>query len=231
MHLIQRGNNRTTVFHDARDFERYREALHAASRRFHCAIHAYVFMTNHIHLLITPEDRHGPALVIQAVGREFVRWFNDRHHRTGTMWEGRFKSSVISSERYLLTCIRYIELNPVRAHMVGHPSRYYWSSHRHNAHGEPDALITPHPLYDALGPNSVDRQAAYRALFREHVEPQTLDRLRRATNRGIALSDRSLDEQIQATKNPSRSRPHPGDLRSPAFRGVQGAFRGSEQLF
>lgn len=218
VHVIQRGNNRTATFHSADDCERYRDTLHQASQRFGCAIHAYVLMTNHVHLLITPEDDLGPSRMMQSIGRQYVRYANARHQRTGTLWEGRFKSSLVDSERYYLTCSRYIELNPVRAQMVDDPDQYRWSSHRHNAHGEADALITPHALYHTLGSSPADRQAAYRALFRSPLESRTLDIIRQAANNGGVLGDAHFREGIEATLQRRVSRlAHGGDRRSAAF--------------
>jgi putative transposase len=218
VHLIQRGNNRTATFRSADDFERYRETLYHASRRYRCAIHAYVLMTNHIHLLITPEDDSGLAYVVQTIGRRYVRWMNARYDRTGTLWEGRFRSSVIDSEQYLFACSRYIELNPVRAQMVDRPDRYHWSSHRHNAHGEQDELIAPHALYRTLGSSPPEREAAYRALFRSQLEPRTLDSIRRATHRGSVLGDRPFCERIQAiVERPPNRSPHGANGHSAAF--------------
>lgn len=222
VHVIQRGNNRTATFFTADDLERYRSTLFEACRRFRCAIHAYVLMTNHVHLLITPEDNEGPSLMMQAIGRLYVRYVNARYRRTGTLWEGRFRSSVIDSERYFFTCSRYIELNPVRAQMVDHPHRYRWSSHRHNAFGEADELITPHPLYCVLASTPVDRQAGYRALFRNAMEPQTLEQIRRATNRGAVLGDARFLDRVEATLDRRMRRlAQGGDRRSPAFHASQ----------
>ena len=184
LHVIQRGNNRAAAFHSASDFQRYRETLYHASHRFRCAIHAYVLMTNHVHMLITPEDEAGPSRMMQLMGRKYVRYINTRIHRTGTLWEGRFRSALIDSERYFLACSRYIELNPVRAQMIPGADQYRWSSHRHNAFGEPDPLITPHALYCALDPTPEGRQAAYRSLFQTPIEMSTLESIRRATQRG-----------------------------------------------
>jgi putative transposase len=198
VHIIQRGNNHTATFHSASDFERYRDTLFRASRKFRCAIHAYVFMDNHVHLLITPDDDHGPSRMMQAIGRQYVRYVNTRHHRTGTLWEGRFRSAVVDSDRYFFTCARYLELNPVRARMVDDPNQYGWSSHRHNAYGETDPLVTTHRLYDMLAANPVNRQAVYRALFRNPLEQEQLELIRQATNRGTALGDTRFRERIEA---------------------------------
>ena len=187
LHVVQRGNNRTITFHSVGDLQRYREILHHASGRFGCVIHAYVLMTNHVHLLITPEDRSGPSRMMQLIGRKFVRYVNRRIHRTGTLWEGRFRSSLINSERYFLACSRYIELNPVRAQLVHDADQYRWSSHRCNAFGDLDPLITPHELYSALGTTAEDRQTAYRLLFQAPVELSTLEEIRRAIHLGGSL--------------------------------------------
>jgi putative transposase len=191
LHLVQRGNNRAATFYSVNDFERYREILHHASGRFRCAIHAYVLMTNHVHLLVTPEDPTGPSRMMQLIGRKYVRYVNTRRHRTGTLWEGRFRSSLINSERYFLACSRYIELNPVRAHIAHDADQYRWSSHRYNAFGDLDRLITPHTLYSALGTTPGDRQEAYRSLFQTPIELSTLERIRRATHRGGSVESES----------------------------------------
>ena len=191
LHVVQRGNNRTITFHSVDDCQRYREILRDASNRFHCVIHAYVLMTNHVHLLITPEDQSGPSRMMQLIGQKFVRYLNRRIHRTGTLWEGRFRSSLINSERYFLACSRYIELNPVRAHMVQDADQYRWSSHRCNAFGDLDPLVTPHELYAALGTTPADRQAAYRSLFQAPIELSTLEQSRRAIHRGASLESDS----------------------------------------
>jgi putative transposase len=218
MHVIQRGNNRTQIFRAADDFARFRELLLETSRRFGCAIHAYVFMTNHAHLLITPEDDHGPSRMMQAIGQRYVRGMNARHRRTGTLWEGRFRSSLIDSERYLLACSRYIELNPVRACMVDAPDRYAWSSYRFNAYGATDELLTPHSVYHGLGSSPADRQAAYRALFRVPLRSRMVDSIRDATNRGSVLGGAHFRERVEAILGRSVVRfPHGGDRRSASF--------------
>lgn len=198
LHIIQRGNNRSVTFFAAEDYDCYRDALCTAGRLFDCAVHAYVLMTNHVHLLITPEEVRGPSRMMQAVGRRFVSHINRRHHRTGTLWEGRFRSALVDSEHYLLVCSRYIELNPVRAGMVQHPGQYRWSSYRHNAYGEPDALITPHASYDALGSVPTDRQTGYQALFQGELEPQTLDAVRRSAHAGRVLGNTRFREHVEA---------------------------------
>jgi REP-associated tyrosine transposase len=154
LHIVQRGNNRAVTFRCLEDFTCYGEALFAACRRYECSIHAYVFMPNHVHLLLTTEEVHGPSYMMQAVGRRFVQYVNTRYARTGTLWEGRFWSSVVHSERYFFACSRYIELNPVRARMVDGPDEYRWSSYGCNALGSDDRLVRPFVLYEALGARS-----------------------------------------------------------------------------
>ena len=226
LHVVQRGNNRAQTFRAEWDFQLYREMLLEASQRFRCAIHAYALMTNHVHLLVSSQDDTGVSRMMHAVGTRFVRRVNDRYGRTGTLWEGRFKSAMIDSERYFFACARYVELNPVRARMVDDPSAYAWSSYRHNARGDRDALITPHPVYVALGDRPALRQAAYRAFFRESLHEETLDAIRRATARGRVVGDDPFVEQIETTLERPLSRlSHGGDRRSATFRASPVGFR------
>jgi putative transposase len=218
LHLTQRGNNRSACFIDSADFERYRQSLYEACRRSACAIHAYVLMTNHIHLLVTPLEECGPARMMQMVGQRYVRSFNARRHRSGTLWEGRYRSALIDSDHYLLACSRYIELNPVRARMAWRASQYRWSSYRHNADGEPDPLVTPHPLYQALGADAVGRQAAYRELFGLECEPIEADAIRRATLGGTVLGSPAFRQRIEESlRRPVTRLQHGGDRRSQLF--------------
>ena len=219
LHLIQRGNNRSATFCAAEDYRRYGAVLLGASRRFGCAIHAYVLMTNHVHILLTPADERGPARMMQTLGRVYVRYFNARYKRTGTLWEGRYRSTLVDSEHYFLACSRYIELNPVRARMVEHPSQYRWSSYRHNAFGKPDRLITQHAVYQALNTVPVIRQGAYRSLCERQLDQSALDAIRRATNRGTALGDAPFCQQVEALlKRPVTRLRHGGDRRSKSLR-------------
>lgn len=177
-HVIQRGNDRRPCFAAIGDYLRYRDELADTSRRFGCTVHAYVLMTNHVHLLTTPSERGAVSRMMQAIGRRYVAHFNARHRRTGTLWEGRFKAGLVAGDLYLLTCYRYIELNPVRAGMVAGPAAYRWSSHHANALGADDPLITPDPAYIRLGRGDAERRAAYRALFDGQTDPAVLDDLR-----------------------------------------------------
>lgn len=188
-HVIQRGNNRTRMFDTVSDYRFFRECLLADASRFECAIHAYVFMTNHVHLLLSPHGPTGISKLMQCVGRRYVRYFNDRYGRTGTLWEGRYRATVIDCDRYLFTCSRYIEENPIRAGIVADPSHYSWSSYRANALGMRDELISPHGLYMALGDSESSRQFAYRAMFVATSDASSLDLIRSATNHAWALGD------------------------------------------
>lgn len=172
-HVVQRGNNRLPCFLDDGDRSRYLECLAQALTRFDCRLHAYVLMSNHAHLLLTPDATGAVSRLMHTFSRNYVGLFNGRHGRTGTLWEGRFKSCLVDSGWYFLACSRYIELNPVRAWMVAEPGDHAWSSYRANAAGRPDRLLTPHPGYLALGADPPSRAAAYRSLCAEGV-PETL---------------------------------------------------------
>ncbi len=224
LHITQRGNNRGRSFADAHDFRRFRQVLHEASVGAGCAIHAYVLMSNHVHLLVTPVSDRGPAQMMQAVGRRYVRYFNDRHARTGTLWEGRFRSSLIDSQLYFLTCSRYIERNPVRAGIVAGPGDYAWSSFGCNAHGHADPLITPHSLYMALGATPAERQASYRAMFAGREETEAADAIRRATKAGTALGSARYRAALEMTLQRRVTRmTHGGDRRSASFHSPSGS--------
>lgn len=165
LHIIQRGNNRHLCFVSDTDFRVYLSLLEITAKHFGCAIHAYVLMTNHVHLLLSAVDSAGPSLLMKALGQRYTQYMNRRYGRTGTLWEGRFRSCLVEGERYLLTCQRYIELNPVRAGMVPTPGKYQWSSYRANAEGSKDVLITHHETYLRLGADPLARRAAYRGLL------------------------------------------------------------------
>lgn len=220
-HVIQRGNNRSALFVAPTDYERFRAWLRVACERHGCLVHAYVLMTNHVHLLVTPMTAPGIGKVMQSVGRRYVQYFNRTYHRTGTLWEGRYRAVVIDTDAYLLTCCRYIERNPVRAGMVVDPADYPWSSHRANALGEPDPLVTPHARYRALGPDGASRRAAYRALFRDEVDAATLQAIRAAINTGWALgSDRFREEIARLARR--RAAPLPRGRRPPVGQALRG---------
>lgn len=163
LHIVQRGVDRVRTFHAEADFLHYRDDLKAAIDATGVMLHAYVFMPNHVHLLLTPPEPSAPARTMRRLGARYVRYINATYARTGTLWEGRFRSALVDTERYLLRCIRYIELNPVRAGLVSVPEHYRWSSFRCHAFGEPDPLVTPHALYLAQHPAPAMRQSAHAA--------------------------------------------------------------------
>jgi REP-associated tyrosine transposase len=196
LHVIQRGNNRQAFFFGEEDYAHYRDWLAAAAARYGCAVHGYVLMTNHVHLLVTPHATDSLPRTMKALGRRFVRHVNTRYRRTGTLWEGRYRAAPIDCEAYFLACCRYIELNPVRARMVRHPRDYRWSSYRAHAQGAADPLLAGHELYDRIGVTEAERQKGYRTLFRTALEDGFLDDLLAATNGGWALGDARFKRQI-----------------------------------
>ena len=214
-HVIQRGNNREVIFVSDYDYHFYLEKLQDACKEYRCDVHAYVLMTNHVHLLVTPHTNDGISKVMQYLGRYYVQYFNYTYDRTGTLWEGRYKASLIDSERYLLTCSRYIEMNPVRAQMVDHPSEYPWSSYRYNALGQTNFRLVAHPLYRRLGRCPEERQKAYRHLFRTHISEKTLEEIREATNKAWALgSDRFKARIERLTARQAAPKSRGGDRKS-----------------
>jgi putative transposase len=196
LHVIQRGNNGAAIFFREGDYVRYRAWLAAAAAEYGCAIHAYAFMPNHVHLLVTPRRADSLPRTLQSLGRRYVRHVNARRGRSGTLWEGRYRAAPIDSAAYLLACCRYIELNPVRAGKVAHPRDYPWSSWRANALGAADAVVASHPLYRALGHSAAERQKEYRASFRRALDAAFVDALRAATNGGWALGDARFRRRI-----------------------------------
>lgn len=181
MHVIQRGNNRQTCFFSDDDYRRYLEWLGHAARDTGCSLHAYVLMTNHVHLLLSAHDAGGVGAMMKALGQRYVQHVNRVHARSGTLWEGRYRSCLVQHDLYLLSCMRYIELNPVRAGMVDHPGAYRWSSYRCNAQGEADELIRPHAVFTALGTDPRIRAERYRALFQNALAPGEVEQIRAAT--------------------------------------------------
>jgi putative transposase len=205
VHLIQRGNNRCACFLHDRDYRVYLACLTSLSREFACAVHAFVLMTNHVHLLLTPRESEGVSRLMKHLGQRYVQYFNRRHGRTGTLWEGRYRSCLVDSERYLLACYRYIELNPVRAGLVAHPRDYTWSSHLHNAEGAISTLLVPHDVYHGLGRSHSSRCAAYRELLASDLDPAVVDELRSATNANVALGSARFHSEVEkAVGRPAR---------------------------
>ena len=197
-HVIQRGNNRSPIFASDNDYEFFLACLREAANSHGCSVHAYVLMTNHIHLLATPATASSLPKVLQSVGRRYVQHFNHAYRRTGTLWEGRYRATVIDSERYLLTCMRYIELNPVRAGMIADPGDYRWSSYAANALGHAPGWLVSHPLYERLGSGPSERCAAYRDLFRIHLSTGEAEAIREATNKAWGLGNDGFRGEIEA---------------------------------
>ena len=196
-HVIQRGNNRQNIFAAEEDYQFYLEKLTDAAERSGCDIHAYVLMTNHVHLLVTPYCSFGVSKMMQSLGRNYVQYFNHQYKRSGTLWEGRFKSCLVESEEYLLECYRYIELNPVRAAMVNSPADYKWSSYMCNALGKYSNLSTAHDVYLVLGKDDIQRQQAYRDLFEERVDKELVDTLRIPTQKGMVIGSDRFKEELE----------------------------------
>jgi putative transposase len=197
-HVIQRGNNRQAIFAATADYQMMLDLLDENARKFGVAIHAYVLMGNHFHLLATPQTADGLPQMMQAVGRRYVRYFNDSQKRTGTLWEGRYKSTLIQTERYLLACMVYIDLNPVRAGMVGQARDYAWSSHAHYIGLRTDKLITPHALFWALGNTPFAREAAYAELVQTGISDAQQAALTDSALRGWALGETDFVKKLQS---------------------------------
>ena len=194
-HVIQRGNNRQVCFGAEEDFAAYAHWLKEGSVKYGVALHAWVFMTNHVHLLATPETEESISRMMQFLGRHYVQYFNHQYRRTGTLWEGRYKSCLVQDDMYLLDCYRYIELNPVRATMVESPADYHWSSYLINAQGLESRLCTPHSIYLALGQSKSKQLAIYQAQFRVHIiDAQTISAIRKTTRTGMALGSLPINQ-------------------------------------
>jgi putative transposase len=196
LHIIQRGNNRQACFYADEDYLNYLNWLNEYADKCGCEVHAYVLMTNHVHLLMSAKQHDAPGKLMKALGQRYVQYVNRTYQRSGTLWEGRFRSSLIQDETYLLRCQQYIELNPVRAGMVAHPAQYRWSSYCANAQGEATILLSSHQVYQSLGQDLASRQMAYRELFQPTLESNVLDEIRRATNGNFALGNPAFVEQI-----------------------------------
>lgn len=194
--MIQRGHNRQACFFAEEDYRSYLGWLESYAREGGCAVHAYVLMTNHVHLLLTPETSTGAGELMKRLGQRYVQYVNRRYGRSGTLWAGRFRSCIIQEEDYLLRCYRYIELNPVRAQLVEHPAHYPWSSFRANAQGERSTLLTAHPLYTALARDASARQAAYRELFCSALNRETVEAIRIATNGNFVLGSSKFQSEV-----------------------------------
>lgn len=202
MHILQRGNNRSACFSVEADYHRYLHLLGELAAKFECDVHAYVLMTNHVHLLATPTHSDSASLMMKHLGQQYVQYVNRTKKRTGSLWEGRFKSSIVDHDQYLFRCHRYIEMNPVRAGMVTRPQDYPWSSHRANAHGMPSELLTPHPQVVAIG------AAEYLRMFDSDLTAGELEEIRAAAAGGFVLGSTQFAEALEETcgRHPGRQR-------------------------
>ncbi|MES2685811.1 MAG: transposase [Pseudomonadota bacterium] len=196
-HIIQRGNNRQAIATSATNYQTLLALIDENARKFSVAVHAYVLMDNHFHLLATPETADGVPQLMQATGRRYVRYFNDSQGRTGTLWEGRYRSTVIQAERYLLACMAYIDLNPVRHGLVVQARDYPWSSHGHYAGLRVDRLVTPHPQYWSLGNTPFAREAAYDQMVNDGVPADQQLALTQSALSGWALGDPAFMAELQ----------------------------------
>ena len=213
-HVIQRGNNRQVCFVGEQDMRAYLYWLKEFSGKFNVEIHAWVLMTNHVHLLCTPRENYAVSKMMQSLGRMYVRYFNHEYCRSGTLWEGRFKSCLVQEEEYLLQVYRYIELNPVRANMVSDPADYSWSSYQCNALGKESALMTSHLLYMNLGKGQDERLQNYRKLLEVHVSKKLIDDVRNCTNKGLALGSDKFKYEIEKLTKQRVTALKPGRPRS-----------------
>ena len=212
LHIVQRGHNREPCFFGEDDYASYLHWLGEALAELECALHAYVLMTNHVHLLLTPKYAEAVPKLIISLGRRYVQYINRTYRRTGTLWDSRYKSSSVQAEPYLLACQRYIELNPVRAAMVEDPAHYRWTSYRANALGQTDARLTPHALYLELGRNDRERQRNYRALFLTQLDRTAVDDIRLALNQSQPLGNTRFYakiEQMTGIRREARPRGRP----------------------
>jgi Transposase and inactivated derivatives len=225
-HVVQRGNNGMTILHDEDDYWVLWSTLRDAAQKFACAVHAYVLMPNHFHLLLTPTRSNGVGKLMQYTGRYYVQHANRRYGRTGTLWDGRYRATLVEPDAFLLPVSRYIELNPVRSGIVDAPAAYEWSSYGANALGTDDVLVSPHASYRALGRDEAARRAAYAQAFATPLAPAFVQRLRDATNKAWVLGGDDFCREVEGQLH-RRTRPQPrgGDRRSAAFRRALAARR------
>ena len=198
-HVIQRGNNRGLVFRVPADYQFFAALLRRAAGECHVDVHGYALMSNHLHLIVTPTSGTSLPEMMQSIGRIYVPFFNSRYRRTGALWEGRYRASALHDDSYWMTCLRYVEMNPVRAGLVASPELYRWSSYRAHALGREDSLITPHPLYLGMGGSPVARQRAWRAVCGIPIEAENLDEIRRAIHGGQPLGAPGPQEPVGRT--------------------------------
>ncbi len=218
-HIVQRGNNREACFIEPENYQVYLDLWQQLSKRYGVAVHAYCLMTNHIHFLATPASDTALSDTLKGVGSRYAQYINKTYRRTGTLWEGRHRSSLVQSDQYLLTCMRYIELNPVRAKMVSRPEEYHWSSYHVNGWGD-KSWLTPHDEYWHLGQSQDVRCGAYREIFKAHISEQDLHLIRKAAHYCQPIGDDSFRRRIEkrygiALGQMKRGRPQKGRVGVP----------------
>ena len=196
-HIILRGRDEQTICYEEQDYQYFHDCLDAATYNYQLKLHAYVLMPNHVHLLVTPADSDSISRLVQSIGRNYVQYFNECYGGTGTLWEGRYRATVIDARQYLLSCSRYIELNPVRGGLTDKPGQYRWSSYAHNALGQRDEMISPAREYRALGDSDEDRVKAYRQFFRQKLDPQLVQRITETALKGWVLGDSNFVRKIE----------------------------------
>jgi putative transposase len=196
-HIMLRSRDGQPVFHEDQDYQYFHDCLEAAAYNYALRVHAYVLMPDHVHILATPGNADSVARTVQSIGRNYVQYFNECYGGSGTLWEGRYRATVIDAGSYLLSCSRYIEENPVRNGLVGHPRDYRWSSYAHNALGKVDETITAAPQYRRLGADRKQRTSAYRALFRKKLDPRLVEEITEATLKGWALGNKRFIRKIE----------------------------------
>jgi len=231
-HVIQRGHNRSAIFARDEDYSFYLHCLAEASNRYACDVHAYVLMPNHVHLLATPRRANSISKVLQSVGGRYAQYVNSTYRRSGSLWEGRYRSTVLDPEEYLLPCMAYIELNPVRAGLVARPEDYRWSSYHRNAAGRPDMLVRTHEVYEQLGSTVRAQQEEYRALLATPLDERVLADIRNMTNKGWVLGGARFRERLEGVLN-RRMVPLPrgGDRRSGRIRAAGTPFAAMSDPF
>lgn len=223
LHIIHRGNNRQDIFKSEADLVRIKEDIEHSLLKSGCSLHAYVIMTNHLHLLVTPKNKGQLTVFMQSMANRYARYFNSKNNRTGTIWEGRFKSCLVDSEHYLFALYKYIEMNPIKAEMVKKLADYKWSSYRHNALGQPDSLISEHALYKALGDDAEQRNKSYQKMFVELDVTKQEDRITQATLRGEVYGGNGFHQKIsQLIARSTKLASHGGDRKSEGYKNQAG---------
>ena len=202
--ITQRGNNKQAVFFSEQDYQYYLSILDEATIQEECQVHAFVLMANHIHILVTPNTSNGISQLMKTIGQRYVSYINKVEKRSGTLWDGRYKASLVESGHYLIACMRYIETEPVRLAMVKIPKNYRFSSYKANAQGEKVGVkITPHQSYNTLVPWSIDKsneetQQKYKQLLRERQDKEELQTIHKAINSNLVFGNKQFRESIMS---------------------------------